>query len=188
MKDDLADEPRSSGAMLLNLWLALREIVGAEAYEAGLASLAESEREEIVSAQAISWVRMRTSFALVEAAAKAAKRDPEKVYDEAVKRSVVLTYRGVWKVLLRFTSADALLTRASMMYSKSRNWGKMSAALLGPGRAELRVTEWPQMHDRWIRSIAISSATILELTGQRKAEYSYNQTRDGAVIRMRWES
>ncbi len=188
MKGDLADEPRSSGAVLLNLWTALRHVVGDDAYARGLATLRPDQREEILAALPISWVRMATSFALVEAAAHEAKKDPDAVYDEVVKRSVVTTYRGVWKVLLRFTTPEALLTRASLMYEKSRNWGKMTATLLGPGRAELRVTEWPHMEDRFIRSIAVSSAAILELTGQRRAEYTYAPTRDGAVIEMKWAS
>ena len=172
--------------MLLNLWAALQGIVGLEAYAKALASLSPEDRQEITDAQAISWVRMQTSYKLVEAAALAAGRDPDTVYDESVRRSAQLTYRGVWKVLLRFASPDTLLTRASMMYSKSRNWGKLQAALLGEGSAELRITEWPQMPERYIRAIAISSATILEIAGQRKAAYTFVTTRDGAVIRMRW--
>ncbi len=154
--------------MLLNLWTALQGIVGLEAYAKGLASLSLEDRQEITDAQAISWIRMQTYYKLVEAAALAAWRDPDTVYDESVRRNAQLTYRGVWKVLLRFASPDTLLTRASMMYSKSRNWGKLQAAWLGESSAELRITEWPQMAERYIRSIAISSETILEITGQRK--------------------
>ena len=185
MRDVLLDEPRSSGAVLLNLWAALQEIAGSAAYAQGLGSLSAEAREEIDHAQAISWIRIRTSFALVDAVALAARLDAEQLYDDAVKKSVERTYRGVWKVFLRLTSPEALLTRASLMYSKSRNWGKMSAHMLNSGDAELRVVDWPHMPERQIRSLGIASATILAITG-RKSEFVATATRDGAVIRITW--
>lgn len=172
--------------MLVNTWLALHRIVGSAAYAEGLASLPVDVRTEIEQATSISWVRMGSSIAFVDAAALAAMRDPDLVYDEVVKRSVEMTYGGVWRVLIRFTTAETLVTRAALLYSKSRDTGKLDAALLRPGLAELRVTEWPRMLERYIRSIAITSKTLLLLSGEREVSATHAATRDGAIIRVRW--
>lgn len=170
----------------MNSWSALEQIVGRAAYDAGMAALPPEVRAEIEHATTMSWVRMGSSSALVDAAARTAKREPEEVYDEVVKRGVELTYRGIWRVLIRFTTAETLVTRAALLYSKTRDKGKLGATLVRPGYAELRVTDWPRMEERYIRSIAITAKTLLVLSGERDASTTHAATRDGAVVRVRW--
>jgi hypothetical protein len=179
-------EPRASGAMLLNTWVSLRALVGADTYARALASLDDAVRQEIEQATAISWVRMSASNDLINAASRLSGSDPELIYDEVIKRSVQLTFGGVWRVLIRFATPETLVTRAALLYSKSRDTGKLTASLIRPGYAELRVTEWPRMSERYIRGIGITSKALLLMSGEKIVSHSHATTRDGGLIRVRW--
>ena len=153
--------------------------------DAALATLEPSEQREIIDAQAISWVRMSTSNRFVDAVAKTSKLPAEKLYDDAVKMAVDLTYGGVWKVLLRFTSAEMLVKRSAMLYAKARSIGSLRAEMV-PGGANMELSEHPGATDRQVRSLIVASARLLELAGEKDVRWSKRMKADGAVIELRW--
>ncbi len=177
--------PSAKGAFLLNMWAALRRIAGDAHVDAALLLMDPSEQREIRDAQAISWVRMATSSRFVDAVAKTAQLPAEKLYDDAVRMAVDLTYGGVWKVLLRFASAELLVKRSAMLYSKVRSIGSVRAEMVSGG-ANLELNEHPGVTDRQVRSLAVASARLLEIAGEKEVRFSTRMRPDGAVIQLRW--
>lgn len=148
--------------------------------------LSPEERQEIEEAQAISWVRMSTSSRFVDVVAQQAGLDAETLYDDSVRMAVDLTFRGVWKVLLRFASAETLVQRAAVLYSKARSIGVVRAKILSKTSAELQLSDAPNPTSRQLRSLAIASARLLELSGLQQVHYQIKPATRGATILVQW--
>ncbi len=167
------------------MWVALRKLAGNAAVDAAIAKMEPDERQEIVDAQAISWVRMSTASKFVDVVAAEAGLPMEKLYDDAVKMGVDLTYNGVWKVLLRFATPEMLVKRSAMMYSKARSVGTLAAEMV-PGGANLELTKFPGATERQVRSLALACGRILELAGEKDVRFSTRLRPDGAFMQLRW--
>ncbi len=168
------------------MWKALRQIAGDAQVEAALRLLTTEERQEIEEAQAITWVRMSTSSRLVDVVAQQARLDPDKLYDDALVVAVDSTFGGVWKVLLRFVTAELLVQRAAVLYSKARSIGVVRAEMLTATSANLHLTDAPNPTSRYLRSLAIAAARLLEISGQKQVRYVIKPNSRGAVIHMQW--
>lgn len=181
-------EPSAGGSGLLEVRHAIEDRYGAEKVRAGLARMPSPHRERYESMTPFSWVPLDTSWAAIEAVAEEVGEDPERLYDWAIRAGVERSFKTVWRVLLRFTSDEALVARTAVIYAKSRNVGKMTAHITGPGRGEQVVTEWPGMHERHIRGLALSVETVLRLAGRESVKVTSHPTRDGAVIKASWKA
>ena len=106
--------------------------------------------------------------------------------DDVARRAVERTFKTVWRLLLRLTSDEALLKRASAIYARWRNTGQLSARIIEPGLAELRLTGWPGVSDRQLRIIGISVQTAVVLAGGHDVRFDFEATRDGALYALRW--
>lgn len=168
------------------MWKALRQIAGDSQVEAALRLLTTEERQEIEEAQAITWVRMSTSSRLVDVVAQQASLDSDKLYDDALVVAVDSTFGGVWKVLLRFVTAELLVQRAAVLYSKARSIGVVRAEMLTATSANLHLTDAPNPTSRYLRSLAIAAARLLEISGQKQVRYVIKPNSRGAVIHMQW--
>ena len=168
------------------MWKALRQIAGDAQVEAALRLLTTEERQEIEEAQAITWVRMSTSSRLVDVVAQQASLDADKLYDDALVVAVDSTFGGVWKVLLRFVTAELLVQRAAVLYSKARSIGVVRAEMLTATSANLHLTDAPNPTSRYLRSLAIAAARLLEISGQKQVRYVIKPNSRGAVIHMQW--
>lgn len=167
------------------MWAALRTLAGGPAVDRAIARMAPDEQQEIIHAQAISWVRMATASKLVDVVADEARVPVEKLYDDAVKMGVDLTYGGVWKVLLRFATAEMLVKRSALLYSKARSVGALDAEMV-VGGANLELKSFPGATDRQVRSLALASARLLEIAGERDVRWTMRMKSDGAFIQLRW--
>jgi hypothetical protein len=139
-----------------------------------------------VDITALSWVPVTTIARVIDEVAAVAGVDPEPMIDEAVRRAVERTFKTVWRVLLRFTSDEALIARTPGIYARSRNVGRLTARMLEPGIAELVLSDWPGVSTRHMRTLGVSMAQVAELSGRRDPCFAYTPTRDGAVYRLSW--
>jgi hypothetical protein len=179
--------PSASGISVLDLRAALEEIVGKELVDQALASLPAATRSEFVEITALSWVPLVTITRVVDAIAKAAKKNPERLIDEAVRRAVERTFKTVWRVMLRFTTDAALIARTPVVYSLSRNIGRLTAKMVSPGRAEVRLSEWSGVSARHVRTLGISIATVVTLAGRKDVGVTSTPSPDGAVFHLTWK-
>lgn len=179
-------EPSTSGTSARDLRWALTELCGAEAVEAGLATLPEEDRRIFEAAPARPWVPLRITTRAVDAIAEAAGEEPEGLADRAVRLATERTMTTVWRVLLRFTSNRALLQRTPLIYGRTRNVGRLSVTALEEGSAELVLSEWPRIPPRQARLLAVNMETLLALAGRREVRCHWKRTDDGAIYRVMW--
>jgi len=103
---------------------------------------------------------------------------------EVVRAGVERTFSGVWRVLLRLSSDDALIKRTAMLYAKACDRGKMSAALVAPGRVRLTLTEWPEIPDLGAIALAAGIEAMLSVVG-RAAVITWTRDRAAVVFDVR---
>jgi hypothetical protein len=178
--------PSASGISVLDLRAALEEIVGKDVVAQGVASLPAETRSEFTEITALSWVPLATITRVVDAVAAAARKNPERLIDDAVRRAVERTFKTVWRVMLRFTTDAALIARTPVIYSLSRNIGRLTSRMLSPGRAEVTLSDWPGVSARHVRTLGISISTVVTLAGRKEVAVTSTPSSDGAVFRLTW--
>ena len=151
-----------------------------------VARLQPAQREHVMSALPVSWVLVSTQQALYEALALETGRPAEQLHVEMVRRSTERTVRTLWRVLLRLTSDDALVSRAPVLFKKSYRQGAMDAEQLAPGRVRLTVSGWPNMPAISLRGLRVGIETILILAGRRDVRVKSEASADGARLDASW--
>jgi hypothetical protein len=180
--------PSASGISIIDLRASLEDIVGKEVVTGALAGLPAETRSAFVEITALSWVPLATVTRVVDAVAAAAKMNPERLIDDAVRRAVERTFKTVWRVMLRFTTDAALIARTPVVYSLSRNVGKLTARMVAPGKAEVTLNDWPGVSARHVRTLGISIVTVVTLAGRKDATVTSTAAPDGAVFRLSWRT
>ncbi|HMJ52011.1 MAG TPA: hypothetical protein VK540_08035 [Polyangiaceae bacterium] len=178
--------PSASGISVLDLRAALEEIVGKDVVVKALASLPAATRAEFVEITALSWVPLATITLVINAVAATARVNPERLIDDAVRRAVERTFKTVWRVMLRFTTDAALIARTPVVYSLSRNIGRLRSRILSPGKAEVTLSDWPGVSARHVRTLGVSIVTVVTLAGRKEASVTSSPTADGAMFLLTW--
>ena len=180
--------PSAAGTTVVALKHAMQEIVGVDALTAALTSLPPSLREEFEPVTPMTWIPVEVVHAVVARVAAHTGRDFDQFMDEAVQRAAERTLRTAWRMLLRVTADRALMSRAPILYSKWRNVGRLQTKVLGPGRFEILLTDWPGMSERSIRSLGVTIETVLRLAGRKATKIQSQSTPDGAKYTVAWQT
>jgi hypothetical protein len=180
-------EARISGTIVLDHRAAYEKLIGRDVMRAAIEELAEDRRREYLECLAVSWVRISTTVAIIEAAGRLSGRDPFELNAEATRMAAEKIFNGVWRVLLRLTSDEALVTRAPVIYARAYDTGKLTAVVRAPGRAELTLVGWPDIHPTIVGSIAIGTETVLRLAGRKNVAASILRTGEGALCVVNWQ-
>ncbi len=179
-------EPLVLGAAVLARKRANVAVLGPTVVDSALDSLPADLRATWDAIRPMSWVSLELVEKVQDTIARAANRDPEELHDQVIRRSVEEALRTIYRVVLRFASDDWLVSRTSTMYRRTRKLGTLSSTITAPGHAELLLTEWPQIRERWVRQIAIGIERVLTLTGRRNVEVVHARTGDGARFKATW--
>ncbi|HMJ54236.1 MAG TPA: hypothetical protein VK540_19280 [Polyangiaceae bacterium] len=179
--------PSAAGTTVHALKNALQELVGVELLTSALATLPSDVVEAFEPVTPMNWVPVEVIYTVVARVAEHANRPYDELMDEAVQRAGEKTLRTAWRMLLRVTADNALLTRAPILYSKWRNIGRLETKIVARGKVELFLTEWPGMSERSIRSLAVTIATVLRLAGRKGVKIQSQSTPDGAKYAVAWE-
>jgi hypothetical protein len=178
--------PSIAGVGALHLFQALEEIVGSEAYQAAFERLPAAVRRELGAISAVSWAPISLTEQVVEEIARNAGLEVEALFDQAVRRAAEHTLKTVWRMFLRITSDDALIKRAGLLYSRSRNVGQLHARMVAPGHAEFLLTDWPNVPERELRLIGINIDGALTLAGRHDVRLRVARTADGSRYELHW--
>jgi hypothetical protein len=181
-----APEPSAAGATIHVLRRALEDIVGVNVVASALQKLPTKVREEFVPLTPMTWVPLATSNMAVAYIATEARRQPDDLMDEAVRRAAEQMFRTSWRLLLRITTDHALIARTPVLYSKWRNIGQLESSLLAPGKSEIWLRGWPGVSERNVRTLAVSIETVLRLAGRRAVRMEWTRTPDGARYLAFW--
>jgi hypothetical protein len=180
--------PSAAGTTVRALKNALQEIVGVDVLNAAFESLAPEVREGFEPVTPMTWIPVEIIYTVVARVAEHAGRPFDLLMDEAVQRAGEKTLRTAWRMLLRVTADRALMSRAPILYSKWRNVGRLETQVVGPGKFELYLTEWPGMSERNIRSLAVTIETVLRLAGRKMTKIQSEATPDGAKYMVTWQT
>jgi hypothetical protein len=175
------------GLGVLNRIEANAEIVGSEVVEIALSRLRKDLREEIQNLTPLSWIALERVEQFQDAIAIEAHRHPEKLHDEAIRRAQELSFKTAYRIVLRMASDRWLVSRTQTMFRRTRRIGQLRSRIHAPGEATLRLSDWPNVCDRYVRQVVLGIETLLELTGRVNVETSYSMRPDGADIEARWE-
>jgi hypothetical protein len=178
--------PRVSGTVVFDHRAAYQELIGRERLDAAIASLPEELRREYLDVLPVSWLRLSTLVTLIERCAEAVGREPLALDAEAARISAQRSFRTVWKVLLRFTSDEAIVARTPLFYAKAYDTGKLTSAITAPGRAEIVLGGWPGVHPTVIQALAIATELVLSHGGRKEVVVTSTPTAHGANFAARW--
>jgi hypothetical protein len=178
--------PSVSGISLNHFVGALREIYGPEWVRAGLDRLDAETRMQVEQATALMWVPLEVLRVAVDAWAETGNVSADEITRRGVQLSVRKSFATVWRVLLTVTTDSALIARAPLLWSRTRNVGRIAPEVKSARHARLTLTDYPTRHERQIYSIAVAFEAFFELTGRKPATCKYRRTSDGAVFDVTW--
>jgi hypothetical protein len=159
---------------------------GRSVYEAALAELGATEREELLGTLAIGWVQISVQEAVYAALSRRLCRPASELHAEVARLSTMRNFATLWRALLRLTTDSALIARAPLLYTRSYAQGRLSAEQTGPGRVRLTVCDWPDIPEFSLRGLRIGIETVLQLAGRQDAVVTSEYAAGGALLRATW--
>ena len=177
-----------SGTLLIQHRQTLAEMLGESRLARVLARVPSDARTEYVELTPLGWARVSTAEAVFQAAADELGRDMAELHEEVARVTVERTLRTLWRLLLRFTSDDALIARTPRFYARTFERGTLVVRLVTPGRAEIHVDGWPDIPEFSLRGLRIGIETVLKLAGRRGVLVQSEHRHDGAWFVASWDA
>jgi hypothetical protein len=181
----MASEPAISGTIVRHNRLAMESMLGAEHVIRALARIPEDERVRFTHCTALDWVPADLCVRCFEAVADDIDWPAERLVTTVSRVGAEMTVHRIWKLLLRFTSDEALIKRTPIMYGKTYNTGQLSTEFPFPGRAILRLTDWPNVHALHVVGLGAGIVRVLELAGRTDVRLTVDHLASGAVYNVR---
>lgn len=176
-----------AGQAVLDTRWAFTQVLGHDALMRALARLPDGTREDYERATPMSWVSYETIRAVHDAFAREAGEPIEALLDRAVPLALERSFKTVWRLLLRFTSDEALIARAPLLYQRTRSRGTMSARIDRPGVGVCELKGWASVPSRDVHALTISIRSFLELAGRQGVTVVGERTASGARFRVTWK-
>lgn len=170
-----------SGAVMTTGRDVTRQIIGTLAYERALGAVPAHVAAEYRRVTPLTWVPLAIVEPVIHAMGEAAGRDPMDLQDEVARVTVERSLRSIWRVFLRLTSNEALLSRVPVIYSKSYNRGRLSTSFPRPDRAIVELTAWPNAPQHILRSTRVGLEATFQAAGRPSARVSLERTSTGAL-------
>lgn len=182
-----AREPSIYGAVIAQTRAVLVEIVGRDAYAAALATLPRADAEAYAQANALDWVPVRVVEAVARACGETTGRDWQSLNDEVSRLGSRRAFGTLWRVFLRFTSDEALMSRGPTIFGKTYSHGRVHADFSGRGTARV-VLEWPGVPDLVIRTLRVAIEELLVAGGRARVRVVAERAARGATYQCSWSS
>jgi hypothetical protein len=164
----------------------MEEIVGKGVVADGMKRLTEAQRQEYQALIPVSWCSISTANAVIEAVAAEAGRTPSALQAAIVRTGVERTLKSIWRILLRFTSDDALIARTPLLYSKTYDRGELRGKMAYAGRAEIELLGWPGVPQLDIEGLATGMETVLRVAGRKDVKVNWDRRQDGVFFVATW--
>jgi hypothetical protein len=180
--------PTITGALVRAHLDILRLELGSAVVAQALADLPAEARLEIEGVTAASWVPIPAYEAFYAAVAHRGGRDVAELHSAVSRQSVEQAFRTMWRILLRLTSDEALVTRTPLMFTRAYTHGKLTSGISAPGQAHVELSAWPAVPDIVMRGVRVAVETVLHLAGRKNARVVAQRSADGATFRATWGS
>lgn len=177
-----------SGSIILEHRNAIVERFGKDVLNEAVASLSESQRQEFCEARPASWVPISTIEAFYDALSQRLGRRVAELHREVGRLATERTLKTLWRVFLKFTTDEALITRSPVLFSKSYDRGRVVATITRPGQGQCTLLEWPDVTDFPLRGLCNGITTVLTLAGRKNVNARVSErTTDHVVIAVTWD-
>lgn len=176
-----------SGQAVLDTRWAFEQVLGESTVRRALEGLPASIRTTYEATTALTWVPYAVLRSVHDAYGREAGVPVEMLLERVVPLAMERSFSTVWRVFLRFTGDDALMARAPLVYSRSRNKGTMTARRTAPGEGICELADWPGIPARDVHALGISIRHFMTLAGRERVAVHGEKTRDGARWRVRWK-
>lgn len=181
------DVPSVAGTTVTTTRRILGEMLGQDVFDRALAKLSGEKREEYLGARALSWVPVDLLDEVFRHAADESGRMITELQEEAVRRTQEELLHTIYRILLRITTDEALISRTPTFYAKTYNVGKLTSSFPGKGEAIVTLSEWPSISDLQLHGLATGIQTTLRVAGRKEARAIGKRTKDGAEYHCVWK-
>jgi hypothetical protein len=170
-----------SGALMTTGREITREIIGAAAYGRALASVPPHVASEYTRVTPLTWVPLSTIEPVIMAMGEASGRDALALQDDVARATVERSLRSIWRIFLRITTSEAILSRVPVIYAKSYDKGRLVVSHPRPDRAIIELCDWPTAPAHIVRTTRVGIEVTLRVAGRPSAHVSMERTRGGAL-------
>ncbi len=160
-------DTRMFGLVMLEQRRVVERMLGPEGYQRALSRLPEERRVEYASIGMFSWCRTTTVAMFMIEAANEADLDSHVFTARVVREGFGRVMRTVWRLFVSFSSDEAIVRRAAIVYTKALDRGKAKAFVEVPGHMVLEISEWQDIHAIDIVAIASGIEAALEVAGRK---------------------
>jgi hypothetical protein len=181
-------KPRANGTLLVEQIKVLRELHGDRIVDQAIDKLPPEIRREFDMILTTTWVPMEVSDTFHRYVASELGRDPLDVRRELVRTALPRTFKTIWRVLLKFTSDEALVARTPLIYSKTFDRGQFVSRIDRPGIANMRLSGWDEPSDLELVGIGTAVEVVLRLAGRRQPEVKWERVPGGATFIATWRT
>jgi hypothetical protein len=178
-------EPSVNGTNVVLARRAMEALVGADVVARAIASLPR-ETAEAYTSVGLGWVPVTVVDTVLGAIASEAGWSAERLTRESSRASVETLLGGLWRVMLRFTSDEALIARTPLLYSKTFNVGRLESEFLSMRHAEVTQSGWPGISDLQLIGVATGIETVLRCAGRQDVKVICKRTPPGASFTATW--
>ena len=177
--------PKVRGTIVREEMRSARTLTSDENVEEALARLAPEVATELRDVLAVSWCSLASLRAFHETMAAVLKEDPTVWHLRVVEHATQEMFSTTWRFVLRLTSPDVLVRRASTMYARIFDTGKMEASVVAPGHSLARLTGWPEPPAFHLDGVATGIVTVLRVAKIESVRARWTRTPDGADFEIR---
>lgn len=178
--------PSVSGTLVRGLLEVARDVVGADTLLRGVERAPPVERAAVEGALPGVWVPIVSVERTFASIAEAAGRDLPGLHLELARISVERALKTFWRMLLRLTSDEALISRTPVIFGKSYNRGRLVPSIVSPGRGEVRLLDWPEAPEWPLRGTRVGVETVLRVAGRKDVRVDGQRTPTGALYIATW--
>lgn len=175
-----------SGALACGLRDVVIELVGRAEVNRALASIPDALGQSFEEITPIGWIPVATLEAVFGAIAAQAGTNVAELHVRVARVSIERTVRTFWRMLLRFTTDQALVSRTQSIFARSYNRGRLEACVPTKGRGEITLHDWPNAPEWPIRATRIGIETVLRLAGRNDVRVTSKRTPTGAEYLATW--
>jgi hypothetical protein len=163
------------------------QLVGTELVTSALASLPRETVEAYTRSTIVGWVPVNVIDDVTIAICRATTAwTPERLQAESSRHSVEALLRGLWKVMLRFTSDDALIARTPLLYSRTFDTGRLESSFPRPGHADVVQSGWPTISDLQVIGLSAGIETVLRCADRAHPRVTSKRTPTGVTFVATW--
>ena len=181
-------EPCIAGTTVLETRKVFDEMVGAPMVDTAIARLPEADRRLYLEALPVSWIPTRIVDQVTVEISRLDGRSPENLQIASARLSVERSLRGVWRMLLRVTTDDMLVTRTPTIFGRSYNCGLLVSRISRPGVADVALKQWPDVSDLQIVAIGAGIEAALRVAGRQNLRMTWKRSLEGAQWAITWRA